>query len=93
MWTYLVCEDECAEEDALVGPLLEGDLDVWLCTLDVDEGDEEGRDLDLCAVKDVCDELDELGVFRVTRHGAAPGGGGAAQCVVDRLNDCVNHMF
>ena len=61
--TYLVSEDECAEEDALVGPLFEGDLDVWLCTLDVDEGDEEGRDLDLCAVKNVCDELEELGVF------------------------------
>ena len=45
--TYLVGEDECAEEDALVGPLLEGDLDVGLGTLDVDEGDQEGGDLDL----------------------------------------------
>ena len=45
--TYLVGEDECAEEDALVGPLLEGDLYVGLGTLDVDEGDQEGGDLDL----------------------------------------------
>ena len=66
--TYLVGEDECAEEDALVGPLLEGDLDVWLGTLDVYEGDEEGRNLDLCLVEDVCDELEELGVFRMPGH-------------------------
>ncbi len=66
--TYLVCDDECAEEDTLVSPLLESDLNVWLCTLDVDEGDEESGDLDLCAVKHVCDELEELGVFRVPRQ-------------------------
>ncbi|KAJ2957462.1 hypothetical protein NUW54_g14596 [Trametes sanguinea] len=63
--TYLVGEDKCAEEDALVCPLLEGDLDVWLGAVDVDEGDEEGGDLDLCLVDDVCDELEELRVFRV----------------------------
>ena len=63
--TYLVGEDECAEEDALVGPLLEGDLDVGLGTLDVDEGDKEGRYFDFCLVENVSDELEELGVFRV----------------------------
>ena len=73
--THLVREDECAEEDALVSPLLEGDLDVWLCPVDVDEGDEDGRDLDLCLMDDVCDELEELCVFRIARHGAAARGG------------------
>ena len=34
-----------------------------LCALDVDKGDEDGGDLDLCLVKDVCDELEELGVL------------------------------
>ena len=61
--TYLVGEDECAEEDALIGPLLEGNLDVGLCALDVDEGNEEGGDLDLCLRKDVCEELEELVVL------------------------------
>lgn len=91
--TYLVSEDKCTEEDALVRPLFEGNLDVWLGTLDVDEGDQEGRDLDLRLVKDVRGELEELGLFRVTRHGAATDGGGgrwASHGVVDGLNDCVN---
>lgn len=65
-----------------------------LCTLDVDEGDEEGRDLDLCLGEDVGDELEELGVFRVACHCAATGrGGGAAQSIVDSLSDCVDKMF
>ena len=53
--TYLVSEDECAEEDALVGPLLERNLNVWLGPLDVDEGHEEGQDLDLRLGDDVRD--------------------------------------
>ena len=92
--TYLVGKDECAEEDTLIGPLLEGDLDMGLCTLDVDEGDEEGGDLDLCLGEDVGDELEELGVFRVAGHGAATGrGGGAAQSIVDGLSDRVDKVF
>ena len=50
---HLVRKDECAEEDALVCPLLERDLDVGLGPLDVDKGHEEGRDLDLGLVDDV----------------------------------------
>ena len=58
-----------------------------------DEGDEEGRDLDFCAVEDVCDKLEELGVFRVASDGAAARGRGAAESVVDRLDHGVNEVF
>ena len=57
---YLVGKNESTEEDALVGPLLERDLDVGLGPVDVDEGDKDGRDLDLCLLDDVCDEPEEL---------------------------------
>lgn len=33
-----------------------------LCAVDVDEGDEECRDLDLCLLEDLGNELGELGV-------------------------------
>ena len=75
MCTYFGRHDECAEEDALIGPLLEGDLDMGLRALDVDKGDEDGGNLDLCLVKDVCDELEELGVLGRAGHRAAAGGG------------------
>ena len=68
MWTYLVSKNESTKEDALIGPLLEGNLEMRLGAVDVDEGNEEGRDLDLRLVEDVSDELEELGVFRMTRH-------------------------
>lgn len=60
MKTYLVRNDESAKEDALAGPLLECDLEVGLCAVDVCEGDEECGDLDLRLVDHVCDEVGEL---------------------------------
>ena len=68
---HLVRKDECAEEDPLIGPLLERDLNVGLGPVDVDEGNEDGRDLDLCLVDDVGHELEEFSVFRVARERAA----------------------
>ena len=55
--TYLVSEDECAKEDTLIGPLLQCNLEMGLGPVDVDEGDEESWDLDLCLLDDVVDEL------------------------------------
>lgn len=39
--THLVSKDECTQEDTFAGPLLEGDLKMWLCAVDVHECYEE----------------------------------------------------
>lgn len=90
----LVGYDERPEEDALAGPLLEGDLEVGLCAGDVDEGDEEGGDGDFCATDDVGDELGKLGVLCVARQGATAGRGrGPAEGVVDSVHDVIHNIF
>lgn len=66
--TYLVRDNEGAEEDALAGPLLECDLEMGLGAVDVGKGDEEGGDLDLGLVDHVCHEGGELGMLGVPRE-------------------------
>lgn len=60
--THLVSKYECSEEYALASPLLERDLQMWLCPVDVDEGHKQYGNLDLCFVEDVGHELCEVGV-------------------------------
>lgn len=42
-------DNESTEEDPLEGPLLESDVEVWACAVDVDEGEEESGSDDLGA--------------------------------------------
>lgn len=78
----LVSDDEDAEEDTLAGPNAWGRSEVGLGPVDVDEGNEEGGDLDLCLVDDVCDESKECGVLRVTREGVSMRDGWRATAAV-----------
>lgn len=48
-----------------MGPLLEGDLNVGFCPVDVHEGNEKGWNLDLCFADDIRHEVCEAGVVWV----------------------------
>ena len=51
--TYLIRKNKCSQEYTLARPLLEGDLQMRFCAVDVDEGDKQDWDLDLGLVEDV----------------------------------------
>lgn len=92
--TNLVGEDERSQKYALAGPLLEGDLEVRLRPVDVDEGHEEDGDPDLGFGEDVGHKVEKVGVGRVARDRTAPGGGRwPAHGVVDSLCYAVHDVF
>lgn len=56
----LVSEDERSQEYTLAGPLLKGDLEVWLRPVHVCEGNEDNGDFDFGLCEDVVDKVDEV---------------------------------
>ena len=56
-------KDECSEEDAVKGPFSRLDGEVRYRTADVDQGHQHGRGVDVRGMKDLCDEICEIGTL------------------------------
>jgi len=59
-----------AKKDALTRPFLERDLKMRPGSIDVDERNEDGGDVDLSTGEDIGDEGDKCSVFRAARESA-----------------------
>jgi hypothetical protein len=55
--------NECPEENPLQSPLLETNVKMGLCALDVDERDQQSRHGDFSTLEHTCYELCELGML------------------------------
>jgi hypothetical protein len=92
--TYFGSTHECAEEHPLQCPLLEGDVEMGLGPVDVDEGGEDHGCGDLCTGEDVRDkggEGSELGL--VGRWASPRGRGQSPHGIVDCVCDDFNHIL
>lgn len=91
---YLAGNDERTKKDTFAGPLLEGDLEVGFCAVDVYESDQQRGDRYLGTSEDIGHKGGEGAVERVARGGAATlGGGWPAHSVVDRVYYGVNDIL
>jgi hypothetical protein len=63
-----------AKKDALTRPFLERDLKMRLGSIDVDERNEDGRDVDFSTGEHIVDEGGKCGMFRAARDSATAMG-------------------
>jgi hypothetical protein len=57
--TYFAGSDKCAQEYALIGPLFEGNVEMGLCPVQVDEGGQYDRKFYFSPREDIVDHNTE----------------------------------
>ena len=81
--TYLGRNDQGTEEDPLVCPLLESDVDMRASAVEICEGSEDHGKLNLCANENLVNEGGERRVVAAAF---------AAECSVDGFLDCTDEV-
>ena len=86
---HLGRNDQGTEEDPLVCPLLESDVEMGAGAVEVGEGSEDHWQLNLCASENIVDEGGERRVVAAALESSAPCGR-VAECGVDGFLGCLD---
>ena len=85
-------KDEGTEENAVESPLFCLDRKMGFRAVDVDEGHQEGRNLNVCCAEDIRDEVREVGAPSRTLVRPATGGGRSTQRLVNHFRSLLDQM-
>lgn len=88
---YLGSYDDGTKEDSFQGPFFEGNMEMRLSPVDVDEGSKDGLDINLCTLYDIFDKWSELCMFRAACAGWR--GRRTSHCEINCLYDWVDKIF